>query len=123
MSQDPALLGPDAAYAAYLADGRLHLQRCEACLRFAFPPRLLCPACDSREMLWHEVSGKARLHAFTHVNRSPEKGGPYNVALVDLAEGPRMMSRVDDCKDLRIDMPLRLKIRDGLPVFLPEVLA
>lgn len=120
---DAKTLGPDATYAAHLAKGEFRLQRCEACQRFAFPPRLICPVCDSRAMIWQEVSGAARLHAFTFVNRPPEKGGAYNVALVDLAEGPRMMSRIDDCKDLRIDMPLCLVIRDALPVFLPKVTA
>ena len=59
-------------------------------------------------MAWVEPSGRGIVHAVSIVNRSADKGGPYNVVLVDLEEGPRMMSRVDGMAHdaVRIGLPV-----------------
>ncbi len=87
--------GPAAQFQAALQEDRFLIQRCAACERHVFHPRMLCPHCGERELAWVEASGLGTVHAVTVVGRPEAKGGPYNVVLVDLAEGVRMMSRVD----------------------------
>ncbi|TAJ17855.1 MAG: DNA-binding protein [Rugosibacter sp.] len=87
--------GPDAVFAAALAEGRFMLQQCDECKKYVFYPRVLCPHCGSPELAWQFASGQGVVYSTTVVRRKPEQGGDYNVALVDLSEGPRMMSRVD----------------------------
>lgn len=87
--------GPDAVFAAKLAKGVFEIQKCAACGTHVFHPRVICPACGSAELGWVAPSGRGTVHARTIVRRKPDKGGDYNVVLVDLDEGVRMMSRVD----------------------------
>jgi hypothetical protein len=82
-------------------EGRLLLQRCEACGRHQFYPRLMCVHCDAESLAWVESGGTGRIESFTVVRRAvstayaPE--APYIVALIALDEGPVMMSNVVDC--------------------------
>jgi uncharacterized OB-fold protein len=87
--------GPDAVFAAKLAGGVFEIQKCGGCGAHVFHPRVICPACGSAHLEWVAPSGRGTVHARTIVRRKPEKGGDYNVVLVDLEEGVRMMSRVD----------------------------
>ena len=87
--------GPDAAYAAHLARGDWRIQRCGGCGRHVFIPRAFCPHCEGDDLEWVTPSGRGTVHSTTVVRRRPEEGGAVNVALIDLAEGVRMMSRVD----------------------------
>jgi uncharacterized OB-fold protein len=87
--------GPDQAFAAHLAQGRFMLQRCTGCASHVFFPRVLCPSCGDMRLDWVPASGRATVYSATVVRRKPQHGGDYNVVLVDLAEGPRMMSRVE----------------------------
>lgn len=78
---------------------RLMLPRCLACQRLFYYPRNACPHCGSRELGWQEACGTATVHSFTHVHVSfygPEWEDqlPYTAILVDLVEGPRMLSRL-----------------------------
>jgi uncharacterized OB-fold protein len=78
--------------------GKLVLRECAACGKVHFPPRHLCPACWSDDLRWCQASGEGRVYTFTVMRRAPlpEFAGrlPYVVALVDLAEGPRMMANI-----------------------------
>lgn len=86
--------GPDVVFRRNLAEGRFVIQHCQDCARYVFPPRSLCPACGSTALRTVEASGQGQVHSTSVDRRRPEAGGPVNIALVDLAEGPRMMSRV-----------------------------
>ncbi len=88
-------LGPDAAYWRYLEDGVFMIQHCRSCQRHIFYPRALCPHCQASDPDWVRASGEGVVYATSVVRRRPEKGGSYNVALIELKEGPRLMSRVD----------------------------
>ncbi|MBI5720854.1 MAG: OB-fold domain-containing protein [Rubrivivax sp.] len=107
--------GPDAVFAKHLADGEFRIQRCAACARHVFYPRLACSHCGSVELDWVAPSGRATVYAVSVVSRSADKGGPYNVVLVDLAEGPRMMGRVDGTahEAVRIGMPVTARVGKG----------
>jgi uncharacterized protein len=86
-------MGPEAQYRAYLAEGRFLLQRGVNSDRAFFPPRVHEPATgDAVE--WFEASGRGTVYAVTIVRkRDPEPD--YNIVLVELEEGPRLMSRID----------------------------
>ena len=78
--------------------GRLLLQRCGDCGTLRFFPRYLCTACGSDRTEWAEASGRGTVHSFTIVHRAafPEFQArtPYVVALIDLEEGPRVMTNI-----------------------------
>lgn len=118
---------PLATWRAHLAAGRFMLQRCTACQRHVFYPRVLCPHCASDELQWTEPSGSGTVYSTTVVARRPEQGGNYNVAVIDLDEGVRMMSRVDGvaADAVRIGLRVRHAIvqENGEPllVFRPHV--
>ncbi len=105
--------GPEHTYFEALADGRLLLQHCTDCDRSVFYPRMLCPHCGTARLGWREASGRGIVYATSVVRRRPEQGPPYNVALIDLAEGPRMMSRVETIapEEVRIGMAVTAVIR------------
>lgn len=79
--------------------GELLLQRCEACRHVFYYPRLFCPRCGDRKLVWQAASGRGVVYSFTHVEVSfygPkwESQLPYTPVLVDLEEGVRMLSRL-----------------------------
>ena len=111
-------------------DGKLLIQRCTACGEAIFYPRPFCPDCWSDQVEWIEASGKATLYTWSVVHRNdlppfPERV-PYVAAVVDLEEGPRMLTNVVECpfEELAVGMPLEVTFTDiserfTLPVFRP----
>jgi uncharacterized OB-fold protein len=107
----------------------LELPRCRACGALHYYPRGACPRCLSADLAWERLSGRARLHTFTVVHRG-QKGfpvpTPYVLAVVELEEGPRMMTTLVDVEPaaVTIGMPLEVVFRDvsdaiALPLFRP----
>jgi uncharacterized OB-fold protein len=119
--------GPDQAFRAYLAAGEFRIQRSASSGRYVFYPRVAEPLTGLRDLEWVKTSGDGVVHATTCNRQRPEQGGDYNVALIDLAEGPRMMGRVVgiDPQDVRIGMPVRAEIGliDDATVILWRVVA
>lgn len=110
-------------------EGKLLLQRCPACEKPWFPPRPGCPTCGSRDIEVFEASGSATLYSYviSHV-APPGVEAPFVVAIVELEEGPRMVTNVvgvePDPRNLPLDLPLTVTFRDlegdlKLPVFEP----
>lgn len=120
-SQGP---GPDARFEEYLAQGRFMIQRSATTGAYVFPPRVAAPGSGERDLEWVEASGLGAVYSTTVVRQRPEKGGDHNVALVDLDEGPRMMSRVTGVapEEVRIGMRVRARVGEigGLPAVLFE---
>jgi uncharacterized OB-fold protein len=106
--------GPDEVFRRNLADGRFVIQSCKACLEHIFYPRSLCPHCGMAELVTVEASGRGVVYATTVNRRRTEAGGPLNVALIQLEEGPRMMSRVEGVapEDVAIGMHVTAEIRE-----------
>lgn len=104
--------GPDATYFAYLERGDWRIQRCGGCGAHVFQPRVMCPECGLDAFEWVTPSGNGAVHSTTVIRRKPERGGDYNVALIDLAEGVRMMSRVEGVApgDVCIGMPVTARL-------------
>jgi uncharacterized OB-fold protein len=89
-------MGPDAHYAAEIAAGRWQVQRCNACHKPIFYPRVMCPACGSDDYGWFAPSGRGVVYSTTVMRKPAKAGGDLHLCLVDLEEGFRMMSRVED---------------------------
>ncbi|NWF27928.1 Zn-ribbon domain-containing OB-fold protein [Streptomyces sp. PKU-EA00015] len=113
------------------AAGALLIRRCGDCGRAHHYPREFCPHCWSENVAWERASGRAVLHTWSVVHRNdlPPFGDrvPYTAAVVELAEGPRMMTEVVACAaaDLAVGMRLVVAFRTGeddgvtVPVFRP----
>lgn len=114
----PTIDADGARYWEGARAGKLLLQRCGGCGVVRFYPRHLCPACWSPDHAWIEASGRGRVHSFTIIHRppSPEFADrvPYVVALIDLDEGPRMMTNVigDAALSVAIDDPVAVTFEE-----------
>jgi uncharacterized OB-fold protein len=112
------------------AAGELRIQRCRDCRQAYFYPRPLCPSCGSGDVEWFTASGRATLYSYV-INHRPAPGfeadAPYAIAVVQLAEGPRMMTNLVGVaptpEALELDMELRVAFEQRgdvtLPVFTP----
>lgn len=112
------------------AAGELRIQRCTDCERPYFYPRPVCPHCGSADVEWFTASGDATLYSYVISHRPApgfEDDAPYAIAVVQLAEGPRMMTSIvgvpNTPEALELDMPLRVRFEKrgelSLPVFGP----
>lgn len=123
MKDATAEVKPDEQFTAFLAEGRFMIQRGVETGTYVFYPRVVAPV-TGEDLEWVEASGLGTVHSTTVVRKRPPEPS-LNVALIDLAEGPRMMSRVEgmDAADVRIGMAVRARIieaEDGpLVVFMP----
>ena len=109
--------------------GELRLQTCNSCDHTYFPPRPFCPSCGARDVKVTKASGKGKLYSYI-INHLPAPGfkPPFAVIVVELDEGPRLMSNIVDCEQtpeaLKLDMPLEVKFEKmnddiTLPLFKP----
>jgi len=117
MTQTATEFPPEQHWRDALAEGRFLLQRDPADGEYYFPPRLASPSGGLLE--WAETAGAGTVYSTTTVRVRPP-AEPYNVALIDLAEGVRLMSRVEGiaAEDVTIGLPVRARIaeQDGGPV-------
>ena len=99
-------------------EGRLVVQRCAACGHHQFYPRPFCLACEQRQVEWVAVGGKGTIYSITTVRVpvDPALPPPYQVAIVELAEGPRLLTNVEG-QGARIGQAVALtwRRRDPLP--------
>jgi hypothetical protein len=101
-----------APYWEGAAAGELRLQRCNACGDFYFYPRPFCPRCGSADVEWRVTSGRASLVSYViNHRRLPPSDQPLVIALVQLEEGPRMLSNVVGVEPLPENLPLRMPLR------------
>ncbi len=91
------------SYFAYLQDQKkLMGVSCRSCGHLSSTPRPMCPSCHSKDVEWHQFSGKARLSTFTCISIVPVAMGkrgygrdnPYCAGIVTLEEGPRVSARI-----------------------------
>lgn len=114
MTDTPSQGGPDATYFRYLESGDWRIQKCSGCGSHVFQPRVMCPACAGEVFDWVAPSGEGTVYSTTVIRRRPDRGGDYNVALIDLKEGVRMMSRIEGMASdaVAIGMPVTARIAD-----------
>lgn len=90
----------------------LVLPHCNSCSTSFFYPRERCPECLSGDLTWSEASGKGSIYSFTVIEQPVDReflgDVPYIYAIVQLEEGPRIISNVVECalEDVRVDMPV-----------------
>ncbi len=111
-------------------EGELRLQRCADCDRAYFPPRPFCPGCGTRDVEIFRASGRGRLYSYVISHRAaPGFEAPYSIAVVELVEGPRLMTNVVDCPQtpeaLELGMPVEVTFSRQtdeitLPLFRPS---
>jgi uncharacterized OB-fold protein len=80
-----------------LQQGELRIQRCSSCAQAVFYPRALCPHCFSDQLSWIKASGKGTIYSYTVVHQafgSFAADIPFTIAIVELEEGVRMMTRI-----------------------------
>jgi uncharacterized OB-fold protein len=120
-----AATSPLGVYLDHLRRGELAYQFSPAANAAVFYPRVVCPFTGSDDLQWRISKGLGTVYATTVV--TPQKGDPCNVALIDLDEGFRLMSRVEDIAPLDVRIGMRVKFRvhaaEGdeppYPVFVP----
>lgn len=104
------------------ARGDVLYQECPACGHRQFYPRAMCTACAA-EPEWRRASGRGTVHTFTVIRQNMAEPFrdqlPYVVAMVELEEGPRMMTNITHCDptDVHIGMPVEayaVEVEDGL---------
>ena len=120
-------LSAQTHYQAELDAGRFCIQQCPQCTRHVFTPRELCPHCGASPLRWVRPSGQGTVYSTTIIARKAEAGGDYNVALIDLDEDVRMMSRIEGIAPERVQIGMRVTAQTiqhngkGLVVFHPAV--
>ncbi|MCL1486184.1 MAG: Zn-ribbon domain-containing OB-fold protein [Marinobacter sp.] len=110
---------------------KLRLPHCTQCDSPFFYPRVLCPRCHSDEIEWRQMSGRGVIYSYT-ISRRPagpafKEMAPYIVALVDLEEGPRLLTNIvtDDVSAIQIGQAVIVTFEDleggiALPLFQPK---
>jgi uncharacterized OB-fold protein len=129
----PTPITPEAKpYWDGLKEQKLMLPKCEDCGKPFFYPRVICPYCHSRQITWVQASGKGKLYSFEIVyqrlNPRYKLATPYVLAMIELEEGPRMMSNLvniePDPQVIKCDLPVEVvyeKLTDDItvPLFQP----
>lgn len=99
-------------------DERFELQHCPDCDTWIHYPRTLCPECWNGDLAWREASGVGEVYSIATLHFSPidayEGEAPYAVAVIELAEGPKMMANVVNCdpEDVDIGDPVGITFED-----------
>lgn len=93
--------------------GELRIQRCRPCGKAYFFPRPFCPRCSSADVEWFTASGRGRLYSYV-INQRPAPGfddmAPYVIAVVELEEGPRMMTNIVGVEPTPEHLPVDLPV-------------
>lgn len=105
--------GAHGAYWSHLRDGRFMMQRSRSTGEYVFPPRMIAPGSGATDLEWVEASGQGTVYSVTTISRPPKHGGDFDIVLVDLAEGVRILSRVTDREpgDVKIGDPLWAEVK------------
>lgn len=94
--------------------GELYLQRCDDCRSWVFYPSRWCRACYSSRLTWTRCAGKGVIYSYSIVHYPPSPAFaadvPYVLAIVELAEGPRLMTNLVNCplEEVAVGLPVRL---------------
>ena len=119
----PATTSPLATYVEHLNRGKLGYQFSPSSQKAVFYPRVIAPGTGAADLEWRVSAGLGTVHATTVTH--PAKGDPYNVCLVDMDEGYRLMTRVEGIDPFAVTIGMRVKFRvhpaegdeDPYPVF------
>ena len=123
----PVTRGEETIFFDACQQGRFLIQRCTECDESVFYPRSVCPSCLTGDLDWVEASGKGHVFTYTVQVRNADAAAPPVLAIVALAEGPRIMTRLMcSPSEAAIGLPVRVEfavIDDTgfqVPVFVPN---
>lgn len=103
-------LQPNADHQNFLKQGKFMIQRSSGSGEYYFYPRVIEPGTGNADLEWVEAQGGGTVYSTTIVRpRPPEEA--YNVCLVELDEGPRLMSRIEGLQPEQVTIGLRVKAR------------
>jgi len=133
MSDKKPLPQPNADTKPFWDGCREHellFQKCAECGHVRWPASFLCPTCHSLETLWMTAKGRGKIYSYVIYHRAYhpgfDKDVPYLVALVELDEGPRMLTNIIGCRpeEVQCEMPVEVEWEDieekiSLPKFRP----
>lgn len=107
-------MAPETVFRKHLAEGELWLQTCASCKKQIFYPRVLCPHCGGKPE-WKKSSGEGTVYSITTVRQRPDRGGDYNISIVETEGGARMMTKVEGIApaEVKIGMKVRAEIVDA----------
>lgn len=110
----PTLTDENRPFWAACREGRLSLQRCGGCGHLRYPINAFCPRCLGDVFNWHDVSGRGSVFSYVVFHQAYHPGFkaavPYNVALVQLDEGPRMYSNVVGTSNEQVKVGDRVEV-------------
>ena len=115
----PAISSLSQPYWDGLRRHELRLQRCDACATTWYPPAPLCPRCWSRKFTWSKLSGRGRVNSWVVFHQAYFRGFesevPYNVAEVELDEGPRLLTNLVGVAnaDIHAGMPVEIVFEEA----------
>ena len=96
------------------SEHRLALPKCEDCQKFWFPPSRTCPHCLSANFSFQNVSGKGKIFSFVTFHRiyrpAFTNDVPYVVALIELDEGPRLLSNIMSVTHDQVKCEMRVDV-------------
>ncbi|WAH37487.1 Zn-ribbon domain-containing OB-fold protein [Alicyclobacillus dauci] len=108
----PVRDGDSEPYWEGIDNNELRVQKCQTCHQHVFYPRSVCPHCFSDQLQFVTVSGYGEIYSYTVVHRSfgPFTDDvPFVVAIVELAEGVRMMTRIKGRRE-QVEIGRRVKV-------------
>ena len=105
--------GPEAQFRKALAAGEFNIQQCQSCRKHVFYPRALCSHCGSPQLAWNKASGDGTVYSASTERYRPEQGGDKSIVVVELAEGPRLLSRVTDIAPADVKIGMKVKAHIG----------
>ena len=113
----PTVTQANAAFWAATAEGRFQLQRCNECDTVLWFPRRHCPLCWTENVSTFDASGKGVVYSFTVIRKGAmayKESGPFVIAYVELAEGPRVMTNIVECdvETVAVGMPVEVVFHD-----------
>ena len=114
MADGNAIQPPLKAYEDALGRGEIIYQACGDCGHVAFYPRLICPECGSTNVEFRPSAGKGEVYTRTVVHS--RNRDPYNVVLIDMDEGFRIMSTVEDAPNDDVQIGMRVELKTVYPV-------
>ena len=114
MADGNAIQPPLKAYEDALGRGEIIYQACGDCGHVAFYPRLICPECGSTNVEFRPSAGKGKVYTRTVVHS--RNRDPYNVVLIDMDEGFRIMSTVEDAPNDDVQIGMRVELKTVYPV-------
>lgn len=133
MSETPASAKPQPKITACAVpywqsclEEKLSLPYCKQCDTCFYYPRLWCPSCFNQELDWQVVSGRAKVYSFSVIHQSPlasyQQDLPYVLAVIELEEGPRMMTNVINCdvNTVHVDMPVTVTFEQRGDMKIPQ---